>query len=160
MKRINYILIMAIVAGSIATSCSSKIYSTRQTPILRESIPANPIIADMDVDISKKITGEAIVKGGSATIDNAKQMALWQAMEDNKADVVVDPIFSLVIKKGIFRKKINAKVMGYKGSYSDVHVASENEIKNLLIYREAQPMFLQNDGSAGKGKFFSKLLGK
>lgn len=158
MKKIHYILMMAIFAGAIATSCSSKIYSTRQTPILRESIPANPIIADMEVDITKKVTGEAMVKGGSATIDNAKQMALWKAMEDNSADVIVDPIFALVIKSGIFRKKITATVMGYKGKYTDVHVASEKEIKNLLIYREAQPMFLQRDGSAGKGKFFSKFM--
>lgn len=157
MKR-NQLNLLAIVAVTIfsLSSCSSKMYTTRQVPIVRESIPTNPIIADLDVDISKKISGESVVTGKSATVENAKQLALWNAMEENNADVIVDPIFSLDIRLN----RIDAKVIGYKGTYKDVHTATKKEIENLLMYREAQPMMIQKDGTGGTGKFFQRLMGK
>jgi hypothetical protein len=155
-KQILLIAILACVTSFVTTSCSSKMYSTRQTPILRESIPANPIIADMEVSVDKKIKGTATLRGGGATFENARQMALWDAMESNLADVVIDPIFSIRVRKGLFSKRITAEVMGYKGTYTGVHVASEREIENLLMYREAQPMMLQGEGTATKGRFFNR----
>lgn len=154
MRKVTLFLMCAI--GMALASCTSKMYTTRSTPILRESIPTNPIIANLDVDLSKKVKGEAVVKGPSATPENAKQMALWNAMEESGADLIVDPIFELTIKF----KKITAKVIGYKGVYKNVHTATEKEIENLLMYREAQPMMLQKDGTAGKGKGFLRLFGR
>jgi len=126
---------MLMIAGIMLTSCKvvTKTYTSRSIPITREAIPYNPVIADIKVDLSSKISGTVTVKNVSQ--DNAKQLAIYNAMETSGADVVIDPIFKIETK-GI---KTTATVYGYFGAYENVHKATEAELQNLKLLKEGMP---------------------
>jgi len=58
---------MLMIAGIMLTSCKvvTKTYTSRSIPITREAIPYNPVIADIKVDLSRKISGTVTVKNVS-----------------------------------------------------------------------------------------------
>jgi len=149
MKKFNRILIF-IFAVNLFSACSvtnkinSSVYTTRQQPINREALPYNPMIADLKVDADKKISGTAIRQVDFATdaeVDNTKQLALYNAMANSGADVVIDPIFKVNISnnEGKDRKiTIQADVNGYFAKYTSIHKADTTELKSLKLYRKAQ----------------------
>lgn len=123
------------------SSCKpvTKMYTSRNIPINREAIPYNPIIADLKVDLSKKVTGSITAK--NVTTENAKHLAIYNAMETSGADVVVDPVFKIETK-GI---KTKASVSGYFGIYDNVHKATKDELENLKLLKESIPTQIIED---------------
>jgi hypothetical protein len=134
-------LFIFLAIGTTLTSCKpgAKLFTTRDIPINRESIPYNPIVADLKVDISRKVTGT--IKEKNITIENAKNLALYNAMETSGADVIVDPMYKIETKG----KKTTATVTGYFGTYENVHKASEIELQNLKLLKESIPTKLIQD---------------
>ena len=104
-------------------SCSKKIYTARYIPIERETIPTKPLIATLDVDINKRTKGDAILKGKTGVIENAKRMAIVDAMNNSGADVIVDPIFEITKK----RKKVTCIVNGFYAKYAEVANATRED---------------------------------
>ena len=148
----KYALTLAL-GGILLSSCSTRMYTTRSTPIQREAIPTLPLIADMKVDLKSKITGEAKTKGKESSVAMSKELALYDAMIKNEADVVIDPIFEIKVKA----RKATAKVTGYKGTYTDIRKPTEQDLADIAAYREAQGAVESiDDGMAGKGKGFKK----
>lgn len=151
--------IMIVLVGFLATSCTvGKYYSARSMPISKDALPYNPVIADLNVDITKKITGKIKAKGVS--LEDAKQLAIFDAMENSGADVVVEPVFKVITKK----TKRTAEVTGYYGKYINVHEATSEELDNLLKYREAmsyQSIFVpSNAGQVTNKKGLKGMLGQ
>ncbi|MFN8261275.1 MAG: hypothetical protein U0X41_10110 [Chitinophagales bacterium] len=131
MKKMFFLLI--VVVATTACNPIIKTYTSRNVPINREAIPYNPVVAELKVDISHKVSGS--IKAKNVTVENAKQLAIYNAMETSGADVVVDPVFKIETK-GI---KTTASVTGYFGSYDNIHKASESELQNLKLLKESIP---------------------
>jgi len=170
----NKLLILPLLGIGMFTSCTTtnkintSIYTTRQQPINREALPYNPMIADLKVDADKKVSGTAIRQVDFMSdneIENTKQLALYNAMSNSGADVIVDPIFKVNISNndGKDRKiTIQADVSGYFGKYLNIHKADAEELKALLLYREAQGFQIVPDkevNTVNNKPILSKIFG-
>jgi len=97
-----------------------------------------PIIIGV-IDINKKISGSSIRQVSvysEAEVENTKQAALYNAMNNSGADVVIDPIFKVNISNNEGRDTkitIQAEVTGFFAKYTNAHKADANEIQNLKI---------------------------
>lgn len=146
MKKIKY-FIVSIITVMFASSCSqmtfnkinTTVYETRQQDINKGAIPYNPVIADLKVDLDKKISGTSIRqvnRYNDFELDNTKQAALYNAMSNSGADVVVDPIYKVNITNNDGRDDkitIQSEVSGFFGKYTNIHKADATELSNASI---------------------------
>ena len=139
-KKLFYLISAAMFVSSCSGTAFNKInttiYQTRQQPINKGAIPYNPVVVDLNVDI-KKITGASIRqvdRYNEFELENTKQAALYNAMVNSGADVVIDPIFKVNITNNDGRDDkvtIQAEVTGFYAKYTNAHKADANEIQNL-----------------------------
>lgn len=140
-KKLFYLISAAMLVSSCSGTAFNKInttiYQTRQQPINKGAIPYNPVVVDLNVDINKKITGASIRqvdRYNEFELENTKQAALYNAMVNSGADVVIDPIFKVNITNNDGRDDkvtIQAEVTGFYAKYTNAHKADANEIQNL-----------------------------
>ena len=152
MNKIKFLSLSVIVAV-FASSCSqmtfnkinTTVYETRQQDINKGAIPYNPVIADLKVDLDKKVSGTSIRqvdRYNDFELENTKQAALYNAMSNSGADVVVDPIYKVNITNNDGRDDkitIQSEVSGFFGKYTSIHKADATELSNAsyggaLIY--------------------------
>ncbi|MFN8268371.1 MAG: hypothetical protein U0T31_10230 [Chitinophagales bacterium] len=132
-------MLMMSCSGVSLNKLNTTIYETRQQTINRNSIPYNPVVVDLSVDINKKISGSSIRQVNMYSVEeveNTKQAALYNAMNNSGADVVIDPIFKVNISNNEGRDTkvtIQAEVSGFFAKYTNAHKADVNEIQNLKI---------------------------
>lgn len=138
------ILLLSIIVAVFATSCSqmsynkinTTIYQTRQQDISKGAIPYNPVIADLKVDLDKKISGSSIrqvIRYNESELQNSKESSLYNAITNSGADVVVDPIFKINITNNDGRDDkvtIKSEVTGFFGKYTSIHKADATELLN------------------------------
>ena len=141
MKNIR-LLILSTLTVIFASSCSqmtynkinTTVYETRQQDIQKGAMPFNPVIADLKVDLDKKISGSSIrqvVRYNDFELENTKQAALYNAMSNSGADVVVDPIYKVNITNNEGRDDkitIQSEVSGFFGKYTSIHKADATEL--------------------------------
>lgn len=158
MNKIKYLSIVAIVAV-FASSCSqmtynkinTTVYETRQQNINKDALPYNPVIADLKVDLEKKVSGTSIRqvdRYNDFELENTKQAALYNAMSNSGADVVVDPIYKVNITNNDGRDDkitIQSEVSGFFGKYTSIHKADATELSNAtyggaLLYTNNSPV--------------------
>jgi hypothetical protein len=142
MKKI-ILLPIAILLLSL-TGCKSSFSGVSSTPI---SVGSNirPLDADVSVDVSKKISGEASVvyflvfrlSGDSkfaegvdysvnsslfsSKIARAKSAAAYKAVTDSTCDIIVHPNYIVDVENWVFFKKIKVKVTGYAGTINKIY---------------------------------------
>lgn len=146
MKKPIYIL-SVIIFITLVSSCTSinkinvSYYETRQQNINKGAIPYSPVVADLKVDIDRKISGSAsrevdIYNYNNSSIENTKQQALYNAMTNSGADIVIDPIYKINANNDGNDKKviIQAEVTGFYGKYLNIHKADTTELKNIIKY--------------------------
>jgi hypothetical protein len=132
-------LLMMSCSGVALNKVNTTMYETRQQSINKNAIPYNPVVVDLNVDINKKISGSSIRQVSvysEAEVENTKQAALYNAMNNSGADVVIDPIFKVNISNNEGRDTkitIQAEVTGFFAKYTNAHKADANEIQNLKI---------------------------
>lgn len=124
MKMITRILCLGFFAS--LTACA--VFTTRTTKIMKvanSGIIQNPVVVDLDVK-ETKVTGfaEGKAKLGMETI---KQDALVNALEQNNADVLVEPVYKTQRK---FRK-ITVNVSGYPANYKNFRPLKESDLTIL-----------------------------
>lgn len=148
MNRIHKLLAIIIVA-LVFPSCSqmaynkinTSVYETRQQDIDKGALPFNPVIADLQVDLSKKISGTSIrqvSRFNDLGLENTKEAALYNAVTNSGADVVVDPIFKINISNNDGRDEkvtIQSEVTGFFGKYTSIHKATTAELENAVYDR-------------------------
>jgi len=131
MHKIKIILIL--IACLTCFSCTRKIYTARQIPIEEaKAIQHRPLIANLNVNIDKKVEGEVYLKGRGDLIEAGKLGALADALNKSGADVVVDPIYEIT-KKG---RKMTCKVTGYYADYSNVTTITREDIELMKLYKD------------------------
>lgn len=139
--------IVFITACSTTNKINTTYYETRQQPINKGSIPYNPVIADLKVDVDKKITGTAIRQVdylNNTEIENTKQQALYNAITNSGADLIIDPIFKITANNNDGRDQkvtIQAEVSGFYGKYTNVHKMDigESNILQMGQFQQTAP---------------------
>ena len=134
MNKIKYLSIVAITDINQSTKTSmtynkinTTVYETRQQNINKDALPYNPVIADLKVDLEKKVSGTSIRqvdRYNDFELENTKQAALYNAMSNSGADVVVDPIYKVNITNNDGRDDkitIQSEVSGFFGKYTSIH---------------------------------------
>ncbi len=142
-KKIIYLFGTAMFfyscSGTTFNKINTTMYETRQQNINKGSIPYNPVVVDLSVDINKKVTGTSIRqvdRYNEFELENTKQAALYNAISNSGADVVIDPIFKINITNNDGRDTkitIQAEVTGFYAKYTNAHKADATEIKNLKL---------------------------
>jgi len=105
-RCVTLIIIVLTISG-----CSSLKYSYRQVEIPEQSLLVMPVLVDVDVDLSQKITAiSPRVKG----VENAISTAYYYALQNSGADVIIDPVYFV---KTTGHKSV-ATVTGFYGKYT------------------------------------------
>lgn len=138
MKTLKLSLTLAIIL--IMASCKSTKKSILSTPTYAPAAEINPIRANVEVDMTKKLIGESSTSyflffrtGGdnkfvegmkhengilSGRVGKTKSAAAYNAIKDSDADIIVHPNYIVDVDNFLFFKKIKVKVTGYKGKFT------------------------------------------
>jgi len=98
--------------------------TTKTLDIYGAGVVQKPVIADMDVKITK-ITGTAT--GGAANLEALKAEAVTNALKEAKADVLIEPQYDTQAKG----MKATVTVTGYPATYTGFHQITKEEIPLL-----------------------------
>ena len=122
MKKINYLFFVAILL--FATSCSRSFYSHHSVNIERKDFMATPVVADISVDFSKKVSATSDKK---KTVNAAKDQAYYRAVTGNNIDVLVDPIYNIEQTDKIlfWGGKVTASISGFGAKYTNARKLNE-----------------------------------
>ncbi|MCB9187805.1 MAG: hypothetical protein H6599_00850 [Flavobacteriales bacterium] len=141
-------ILLGVAVLGLMSSCSM-IKTTKTTPRTVETYNSNiiikPLVAEVEVDVNKKITATVTVTSG--TEESAKELAKWQAIQDSGADIIVDPVYHTTI----LGAKITTTVTGYYGKYVKIETVSSEDVENLNMYMQSE------NGDGGKGSVVTKL---
>lgn len=106
------LLILAMAAASLsACSTVQKSRTVKTTDIYGPGVMHLPVIADLDVQ-EQKVTGRAEGRS-TASIEVLKLDAIADALKASNADVLVEPIFDIVVDGN----QKTVKVTGFPGHY-------------------------------------------
>ena len=134
MKRLSFIPIVCFAL----CSCNSTFTKTLSTPMYAPKAEINPIRADVDVDMNKKITGESQAsyflifkvsksdkkyaegvnfsgEGAFKTHNKLKASAAYKAVTSSKSDVIVHPNYVIEKHNYFFFRTFTINVSGYAG---------------------------------------------
>ena len=112
-------ILIPLASLVLFASCSNEYYSHRSVTIERKDVMITPMVADLSVDLSKKITVESSLRNN---FESAKDEAYYKAITENNVDVVVDPIYDITTTPKIlfWGGKAKAKVTGYGAKFTNV----------------------------------------
>lgn len=127
-----------LAVALVAVSCKVRKFGTRQQDIVNQTIFTRPMVADVDVNVNKKIEGYAEDK----MLNDAKSKARHDALTKSGADIIVDPIYSY--EKAMLGK-YKVTVQGYYGKYTSVKPL---DIPDTLLWNTG---LKSNAGKANKG---------
>ncbi|HQV36939.1 MAG TPA: hypothetical protein PLC36_11545 [Flavobacterium sp.] len=86
-----------------------------------------PVIADLDVNQQK--TTKTITLKNMESLENGKQQIIREILNENKADLLVEPKFDSVTKNG----KTELTVTGWLAYYKNFRTLEEKDIKLLEV---------------------------
>jgi hypothetical protein len=144
MKKFFLIPLIALFA-----SCKLTQTSTLSTPMYAPKADINPIHADVDIDINKKLQGEAQASyflifrlGGDKSFAEGlsfsgspvyptkyrmlKAAAAYKAVENSGADMIVHPNYIIEERNFFFFKNVRMKVSGYSGKFKKFYQCPVN----------------------------------
>ena len=144
MKTIKLsILSLTVLALAACGSTSSVVtYTSRSNNIENVNISATKTIVDVTPDFSRRINAQS---QPCLTIEDAKEEAKYNAIIDNKIDIVVDPIYKIELRNG----RYTAYLTGFAGRYANPrtnlgeiqlleNISKDNIEKYLLLKADPQ----------------------
>lgn len=153
MKQSHFLPLLLL--GVLFSSCTSYQYTSRHTDIHRRSIEPKEQRASIQVNYDKKVTA---VSGFQPTLKGALAEAEFMCIEQEKIDVVVDPVYRIEFHPCRLKKKYRATVIGFAGKYKDEpslldeskqYTLEEIEKFKLLYDPSFMPFFYQKTPPAG-----------
>lgn len=124
----------------LCTSCNTFKHSYRLSDVLKNEIEPSPTILDVETDFTRKVSGISDKRTNS--IQDAKDNAYYNAISQNKIDVLVDPIYEIKVRKGLFRSSAKAEVVGFAGKYVNPRTDLEDSKNEYDIKIEKLNNFL------------------
>lgn len=145
--------VVAVIMSSCGTTSISS-YTSRVTTI-SDKAEINPLskVVDIRVDFNKRIVEKS---QPCNTVNDAKTSAQYQAIINNKIDIVVDPIYKLTFNGSYYV----AELTGFAGYYENArsiydelgemkNISKEDIEKYLMLYNPSVLKYLKTseDGS-------------
>ncbi|MFA7274720.1 MAG: hypothetical protein WC044_12700 [Crocinitomicaceae bacterium] len=135
-KSIQFILVGFVFLSSCTIPGKiSGIYKTRTnktSDIQRSSITAYPLIVDLNVDLTTRVSGSSageLING--LTEEYFRELALSEAMVKSGADILVEPVYTVTKNfTGVgtqIRTNIEVVVTGYVGKYKNARNLSPSD---------------------------------
>lgn len=131
-------LLMISLAGLMLCSCNSTFTKTLSAPMYSPKAEINPIRAEVDVDMNKKISGESQASyflffkvskednkyadglkfsGEGFGLKKLKSSAAFKAITNSNVDIIVHPNYVIEKHNYIFFSNYKIKVTGYAGYF-------------------------------------------
>lgn len=132
MKPIKLLALGAILVMT-ATSCDTYKHSYRLTDVPTSNIAVTNQVVDVKADFNNKV--KASSDRINTSIADAKNNAYFNAIIENDIDVLVDPIYSVRVRRGLFKTTAKATVHGFAGEYINPRstaAAKEETFKTTL----------------------------
>jgi hypothetical protein len=126
MKQIKIFAALA-VAAFIMSSCASYSYTSRSEAINRKDINGTAMVVDVRPDFTKRIATES---RRCKTLAEAREEAKYLAINTNKCDVIVDPVYK--IEKRLFKYK--AYLTGFAGYYENARTLYQD----IMLYKDVK----------------------
>jgi hypothetical protein len=117
----KYFLLALSVAA--LTSCSTYKHSYRLSEVPQNKIGVTSTVVDVETDFERKI--QASSDRATTSVQDAKANAYFNAITDNEIDILVDPIYSVKVNRGLFRTTAKAQVSGYAGTFVNPRSAAD-----------------------------------
>lgn len=157
--KLNFIPLFVTIV--LFSGCSTYTYKSRVAEIqIENNINITPSVVDVKIDFTKKITS---VSDRQPTPDIAREQAYYRAINENKIDVLVSPVYE--IQSETTGNNSKATVTGFAGYF--VNARTLNEEKKLAfdaklealnkmlkidpIVKEEQKNIIFTGGSDSKG---------
>ena len=122
MFQSQQMLLLGLAVMGLLSSCVSVKRSGYTQDVSRTDIIQSPLMADLEVDTKGRVSAEFTAKGSE---HNAKQGALYEAMQRNGCDVLVHPFYEV---KFYPMSIIKANVTGYCGKYKAIRKPNLEDI--------------------------------
>lgn len=115
--------ILVLVGAITLASCSTYKHSYRLTDVPNNSIEVTATVVDIKTDFDRKVNGTS--DRATSSVQDAKANAYFNAIQDNDIDVLVDPIYSVRVSRGLFRSSAKASVSGFAGEFVNPRSVSQ-----------------------------------
>jgi len=115
-------LLLALSFAAL-TSCSTYKHSYRLSEVPQNKIGVTSTVVDVETDFERKI--KASSDRPTTSVQDAKANAYFNAITDNEIDILVDPIYSVKVNRGLFRTTAKAQVSGYAGTFVNPRSAAD-----------------------------------
>jgi hypothetical protein len=141
------IIPISLVFAFLFSACSKNYYSHRSVDVSKNDLLTTPVVTDVNVDLTRKITSKSDEK---KTVYQAMDEAYYRAITSNNIDVLVDPIYNITDRPTIlfFRRRATAEVTGFAGKYNSVRNINEavksygmdtNQVNNFVKLNTLNP---------------------
>lgn len=127
MKKVVIIALIGMV--TVSCSMSRRTVTNRTINASSQNIIVKPLVAEVQVDITRKISGTGVVTNGN--VNDAKELAKWNAINSSGADIIVDPIYDVSIKG----MTVEAKVVGFFGKYVKIETVKDEDLDKIELYK-------------------------
>lgn len=135
------LLLALITIQGVLSSCNSTLTKSLSSPMYAPKAEINPIRADVDIDMSKKIIGESQAsyflifkvseednkyaegvsfsgeKIGMLKLNKLKSAAAYKAITNSGCDIIVHPNYVIKKHNYLFFSSYEIKVTGYAGYF-------------------------------------------
>ena len=141
MKNILFGSLMAVML--VLSSCSTYQYTARQTDINRQNITMSPTIVDVRADYTKRVE---VYSSWCDSKEEAINECKYNAITQNKIDVVVDPIYKIEFRKGKLKQNFKATLTGFGGYYTNSRSVYEDmeQLKNFSVEDVEKYLIMHN----------------
>ncbi len=146
MKNTNIFAAVAVLALAL-TGCSSYTFTSRSNMIDRVNIEQAPMIVDVRPDFNKRIEAESRRRQSA---NQAMEEAKYNAIVENKCDVIVDPIYKVEKQGGKYRAYLTGFAGYYKNArtiYEDIQLLKDvrkEDLEKYLILKDPAMVGVMN----------------
>jgi hypothetical protein len=149
-------ILFFVFASMLFGACGTFQFTSRRVEVANASVQTVPMVADLKVDFSKKIT---TYSSWMKSVSEAKGDAYLKAITENNIDVLVDPIYKVESKPRflVFFPRSQATVYGFAGMYENPRskVAVINEMADVDKLNIEKYNLIMAGGSSSTGEFVS-----
>lgn len=124
MKKIILLPLLAMVA--FLSGCSSFSFTARQVDVRKTPIVPHEPTAGLVVDYSRQVTATSDY---TATKKDAIAEAEFRCIQEQKIDVLIDPVFKIECRNSRMKNRYRATVIGFAGKYEQ-RASQLDETKN------------------------------
>ena len=139
MKKIT-LFFFVVSTAFVVTSCSTYKHSYRLNEVPNSTIGVTPTVVDVQADFERQVSGESDKK--TSSVQDAKDNAYYNAIVDNKIDILVDPIYRVQVKKSLFKTTATAEVTGFAGDFVNPRTLAESQVEAYNTKIEALKKFV------------------